>query len=260
MKINGICAIVTGGVSGIGKALVERLLSKGAKFVALIDINKHLGEETVKDFKEKFGSEKVRFIHCDVTSESQLEKAFEESFSVNSRLDVVVNSAGLLKGPKVIQVNLEALIRSSYLAKKYMSKQNGGSGGLLINVSSIAGFIASFDPIYAASKHGVKGFSLALTVFCQECDPAFTQDDIRVGVICPTALDTPLYDIDPSWKAKLSTLNLVPMSLVVDAFVLVIEDDSKHGCCVRITEAYGVDLLPMKTANEWITELKIFKS
>lgn len=256
MKVDGVCALVTGSARGIGKALVERLLSKGAKFVAVIDINRELGEETVKNFKQTYGPERVRFIHCDVTSESQLEKAFEESYSVNDRLDVVINNAGVINGPNVLRVNLEAVVRSSYLAKKYMSKQNGGSGGVLINMSSVAGFIAGWDPTYTASKHGVKGFSLALT----KSDPSFYKDDIRVGVICPGFVETNLIDNHPDKEAIKKTSWEIPMSQVVDAFVMMIEDGTKHGCCVRITKGKGIDLLPMKTFSEWASELQLFKT
>ncbi|KAJ8043815.1 15-hydroxyprostaglandin dehydrogenase [NAD(+)] [Holothuria leucospilota] len=256
MKVNGVCAIVTGAARGIGKEVVKRLLSKGAKFVAIIDIQKELGEETEKEFQESFGSHRVRFIHCDVTSEIELSEAFEIAYYVHGRLDVVVNNAGILTGPKVLQVNLEAVIRSSYLAKKYMSKLHGGSGGVLVNTSSVAGFIPFGYPVYAASKHGVIGFSLALT----ENDPSFLQSDIRVGVICPSHVETNIFDSSPAAKASLQFLQFVPISQVVDAFLLVIEDDTKHGCCVRISKAKGVDLLPMKTVEEWESELMLNKS
>lgn len=46
---------------------------------------------------------------------------------------------------------------------------------------------------------------------------------------------------------------------VSDACVMAIEDDSKHACCIRITDANGIDLLPMKSSKEWQNELNVFK-
>ncbi|XP_071850354.1 15-hydroxyprostaglandin dehydrogenase [NAD(+)]-like [Apostichopus japonicus] len=136
-----------------------------------------------------------------------------------------------------------------------MSKENGGHGGVVLNMGSVTSFAAIFDPLYVASKHGVKGYSLALA----ECDPSFSgADDIRIAVMCPTGVDTPFLKASP--ETLKTSLNLIPMSRVLDACIMAVEDETKHACCIRITHAYGIDLLPMKTPKEWETELKIWKS
>ncbi|PIK38117.1 putative 15-hydroxyprostaglandin dehydrogenase [Apostichopus japonicus] len=255
MKVEGINALITGGASGFGKALSGRLLMKGAQLVALIDIDNETGEQTLKELSDRFGGERVMFIKCDVTSETELKDAFERTKSVNNRLDLVVNNAGVTpSNPKVIDVNLTAVIRGSYLAKQFMSKENGGSGGVLINTASLAGLVPIVHPSYVASKYGVVGFSLALV----ETDPSFRADDIRVGIICPTFVDTPLL-INASDDSTIRKANKVPISQVVDAFLLVIEGDTKNGCCVRITSANGIDIHPLKSVDEYNKELQIIK-
>lgn len=54
MKIEGICALITGAADGIGKAVTERFLEKGAKFVAIVDYDKVKGEKTTQDLVEQF--------------------------------------------------------------------------------------------------------------------------------------------------------------------------------------------------------------
>ncbi|XP_071849436.1 15-hydroxyprostaglandin dehydrogenase [NAD(+)]-like [Apostichopus japonicus] len=249
MKLEGICALITGAADGIGKAVTKRFLERGAKFVAILDYNKAKGEETVQEFANQFGKDRVRFFLCDVAKDDELGDAFKEAFNVNHRLDVVINNAGVDdEHPNVLQINLGAVITGSYLAKQYMSKQNGGHGGVLINTGSIAGLLSYEKARYAATKFGVVGFSLSITVE----DRSFTTDDIRVGVICPSFLSTEL-----SREGKANRI-FIQMSQVVDAFVLLVEDETKHSCCVRITPAKGIDLHPAMKRDEFIQEFKLY--
>ncbi|KAJ8038883.1 15-hydroxyprostaglandin dehydrogenase [NAD(+)] [Holothuria leucospilota] len=77
MKISGKVALVTGGASGIGKAVSLKLLENGAKkFVAILDLDAESGQKAVSEFSEKFGADRVKYIKCDVTQENQLKGKF----------------------------------------------------------------------------------------------------------------------------------------------------------------------------------------
>ncbi|KAJ8043822.1 15-hydroxyprostaglandin dehydrogenase [NAD(+)] [Holothuria leucospilota] len=251
MKIEGICAIITGAADGIGRAVAEELLVKGAKFVAVLDINETKGEETTKDLTEKFGKERVKFILCNVAKNDEIESAFQKAFDVHKHLDVIINNAGVTeRHSDILQINLGSVITGSYLAKDYLSKGNGGKGGVLINTGSLSGLCLFKDARYTATKHGVVGFSLSLALQ----DSCFSKDDIRVGVICPGFVTTGITQNLPP------EVVFVSMDQVVEAYVLMIEDDTKHSCCIRVTPNLGIDLHPITCPQQFAKYIGVFRS
>ncbi|PIK40680.1 putative 15-hydroxyprostaglandin dehydrogenase [Apostichopus japonicus] len=179
MKIENKVALVTGGADGIGKAVSQRLLEKGAKFVAILDINEDLGKETVNTFSEKFGSSKVRFIHCNVADDKRLKECFQEAFDVFGTLDIVVNNAGVgtANHRRAIEINLIAVINGCFYAEELMTKQKREEKGVIVNTASMAGLktgAAYVNSNYYAAKHGVVGLtkSLPVSVFIPTYHPA----------------------------------------------------------------------------------------
>lgn len=192
MKVEGLVALITGGASGFGKGFASALLQKGAKGVSLVDVSD--GKAVTDEFSRRFGRDRVLYHRADVTSDSDMEDAFKKTVDHFKRLDVVCNNAGIADESdfqKVIDIDLTAVIRGTILAKKYMDKNNGGNGGVVINVSSMAGILfVPFQPVYAAAKHGVIGYSKSLA--SPGGDPAFAPDNIRVNMVCPSFSDTPI--------------------------------------------------------------------
>ncbi|XP_040554867.1 15-hydroxyprostaglandin dehydrogenase [NAD(+)] isoform X1 [Gallus gallus] len=141
MHVNGKVALVTGGAQGIGRAFVQALLGKGAK-VALLDRNPEAGQQSKAALDEQFEAQRTVFIQCDVTDTEQLKGAFKKVIEHFGRLDIVVNNAGVNNEKdweSTIQINLTSVIRGTYLGLEYMRKGNGGDGGVIINISSLAG-------------------------------------------------------------------------------------------------------------------------
>ncbi|XP_075277855.1 15-hydroxyprostaglandin dehydrogenase [NAD(+)] isoform X2 [Opisthocomus hoazin] len=165
MHVNGKVALVTGGAQGIGRAFVQALLGKGAK-VALLDRNSEAGQESKAALDEQFEAQRTVFVQCDVTDPEQLAGAFKKVIEHFGRLDIVVNNAGVNNEKdweSTIQINLTSVIRGTYLGLEYMRKGNGGDGGVIINISSLAGLMpAAFQPVYCATKHGVIGFTRSI--------------------------------------------------------------------------------------------------
>ncbi|PIK40679.1 15-hydroxyprostaglandin dehydrogenase [Apostichopus japonicus] len=213
MKIENKVALVTGGADGIGKAVSQRLLEKGAKFVAILDINEDLGKETVNKFSEKFGSSKVRFIHCNVADDKKLKECFQEAFDVFGTLDIVVNNAGVATANhrRAIEINLIAVINGCFYAEELMTKQKREEKGVIVNTASMADDFSK---------------------------------DLRVAAICPGLVLTSTFvqsqDMmdDASLKALLDPImeREVNMSVVVDGFILAIEDESLHGAIITTTK------------------------
>ncbi|XP_067838608.1 15-hydroxyprostaglandin dehydrogenase [NAD(+)] isoform X2 [Heptranchias perlo] len=140
MDLNGKVALVTGAAQGIGRCFAEALLKHGAK-VALVDLNGSTGEACKEALDGEFGAACSLFITCDVGSEEQLKRAFKKTTDHFGRLDVVCNNAGVNNEndwEKTINVNLTSVIRGTYIALEYMSKETGGKGGVIVNVASLA--------------------------------------------------------------------------------------------------------------------------
>ncbi|XP_032917177.1 15-hydroxyprostaglandin dehydrogenase [NAD(+)] isoform X3 [Catharus ustulatus] len=157
MHVNGKVALVTGGAQGIGRAFVQALLGKGAK-VALLDRNSEAGQESKAALDEQFEAQRTLFIQCDVTEQEQLRGAFKKVIEHFGRLDIVVNNAGVNNEKdweSTIQINLTSVIRGTYLGLEYMRKGNGGDGGVIINISSLAArdSFQKVEPVHITREH-----------------------------------------------------------------------------------------------------------
>ncbi|PIK57337.1 putative 15-hydroxyprostaglandin dehydrogenase [Apostichopus japonicus] len=191
MKVEGTVALVTGAAQGIGRSLTERLLELGAKWVSIIDIDKKLGGTLAEELAEKYGKGRVGFMWCDIAYGDKLADVFEETYKKHNRLDIVVNNAAIqdeTQWEATVQVNYLAVVRGIRLAKKYMSTENGGKGGVVINTASCNGFRKAWVPVYASTKAAIISLSRCLP----EGDSAFIKGGMRVGAICPGYVETVL--------------------------------------------------------------------
>ena len=173
-------AVITGAGSGMAKASTKIFVREGAKVVAA-DIS---GAE--KDTAAEVG-EGVFPVHCDVTNEADVEAAIQAALDEFGRVDAVLNVAGI-GGPqpiheltmddfdKTMNVNLRGVL----LGMKYGIRAMLGSGGAIINWSSVGGLNASTfgTATYSASKAGVIAVTKAAAV-------EYGAKSIRVTAICP---------------------------------------------------------------------------
>lgn len=185
--------MITGGAVGMGYKYAEILLQNGARNVAIIDLPTSDGESAVSTLENQFGQNRAVFVACDVTKAEELRKTFAKVIDAFGTLDILVNNAGIWnekqhEWERMIDINVTALIRSSYLALDYMGKHENGKGGLIVNVSSIIGLTYyPPTPVYTASKHAVIGFSQSLAGL-------YEKTGVRVLVMCPGATITALYN------------------------------------------------------------------
>ncbi|MCD7468176.1 hypothetical protein HAX54_006126 [Datura stramonium] len=250
----GLSALVTGGASGIGRALSLALVQKGV-FVTIIDFAEEKGKEAaalVEKECAKFHSglefPVVMFIKCDVTDAGELKAAFEKHFVTYGGLDICINSAGIgdivpihkdrTDGSKswrhTVNVNLIGVIDSTRLAIQAM--QTARKPGVIINLGSASGLYPMYaDPIYSASKGGVVMFTRSLA--------PFKRQGIRINVLCPEFVQTNFAE-----KANFSHIDrlggYLPMELVVEGAFELIRDESKAGSCLWITNRRGMEYWP----------------
>lgn len=188
MQIKDKRVIVTGAASGLGLAFSRELLRNGASMIIMIDIRQSHGEQAVQTLNSEFGRKRAVFLHCDVTNNSEFDSTFKEAINILGGLDVLVNNAGLINETdfsKTIDVNVTAVIRGTLLGIQQMRKDCGGKGGVVVNISSVAGLRAvSQLPVYSATKHAVVSFSRS---FAQPYH--YERTNVKVIVLCPGLTD-----------------------------------------------------------------------
>ncbi|OGN97352.1 MAG: hypothetical protein A2Z77_02765 [Chloroflexi bacterium RBG_13_51_36] len=191
MKLKDKVAIVTGGGTGIGKAISLALTDEGAT-VVLVARNLSRLEEAAKDIKSKGG--KAKAIQADISDHEQVKRIIAQTVKDLGRIDILVNNAarGTFNNADVVDMdpkewhdclaaNLTGMMYCSREALKYMIPRKSGS---VINISSVAGIsgVPKESP-YAASKWGVIGLTETLAI-------EVGRFGIRVNCISPGATRT----------------------------------------------------------------------
>ncbi|WP_274628163.1 SDR family NAD(P)-dependent oxidoreductase [Arvimicrobium flavum] len=179
--------LVTGGGKGIGKAAALRFLNGGAK-VACLDMD----EAALAQMEQAHG---VVALHADVTDTASVQEAVAVAVARMGGLDGVVNSAGVDLESRLedmtdeawdwlMAVNLNGPMKVCRAAAPFLKAAGGGT---IVNVSSGAGLSPlKFRSAYSASKAGLQMFSKSLAMEVAEAG-------IRVNVVCPGAVETPLF-------------------------------------------------------------------
>lgn len=175
--------LITGSAGGIGKGLTREFAAAGYRVIAAW----HRRPATTQ-------AECVRSLRLDVTDSRSVQAGFASVATVEGRLDVLVNGAGVIAdGPlwqlssrdwdRVLQVNLGGAFRCSRAAVAPMAAAGGGH---IINISSLSGCVgARGQAHYAAAKAGVLGLTQSLAA---ELGP----QNIRVNAVLPGVLETPM--------------------------------------------------------------------
>ncbi len=185
-------ALITGGNSGIGRAIAIRLAIEGAAIgVVGRDLQKAL---QVRQEIESLGGEALE-IKCDVAEESDCQSAVEQIINQFNRLDVLCTSAGIHgAGHTVVDTPVELWdqvintdLKGAYLISKFsipeMRKVGGGS---IVHISSIGGMRGSTEGMaFQSAKGGVNNLTRHMAV-------AHATENIRVNCICPGVITTPL--------------------------------------------------------------------
>lgn len=184
-------AIVTGGASGIGRAIAERLAGEG---LTVVIADRRLSDAQATS--DAIGG-KALAVTCDVTSQDSIATAIQDIVAKTGRIDVLVNSAGQFdmlpfldvtpeSYERVFSVNVAGLLFMTQAVARQMIEQ--GDGGKIINLASQAGRRGEpLVSVYCASKAAV----ISLT---QSAGLALIKHRINVNGIAPGVIDTPMYD------------------------------------------------------------------
>jgi NAD(P)-dependent dehydrogenase (short-subunit alcohol dehydrogenase family) len=222
MRLENQVAVVTGAASGIGKAAAQLFAKEGAR-VAVVDLDRHGGEETVRTITAEGGQ--AIFVQVDVTKSQMIEDAVSRIVSEFGKIDVLYNCAGVeifvlfpkadgtVVGTREIEWDtlLDINLKGTFLFCKYviphMMKRKRG---VVLNMGSDMGIVGGLaSAAYCASKGGV-------VLMTKQMALDYAPFNIRVNCICQTNAETPLNDKgmavtgDPEGTRKL-LFKLIPL-------------------------------------------------
>jgi NAD(P)-dependent dehydrogenase (short-subunit alcohol dehydrogenase family) len=208
-------AIVTGGASGIGRALGESLANRGAK-VVLADRQSDLAEDVAAQIRSGGGNATAE--ELDVTDFAATSRIVQKTFEADGRLDYLFNIAGIgIVGEvryyelddwyRQVDVNLRGVIHGVQAAYPIMLRQGFGH---IVNMASGAGLWPSpFVVGYCATKHAVVGLSTSLRIEAAAAE-------VRVSVLCPGAVRTPALTCEAKYSKVLPPIPLDVLRKLVE--------------------------------------------
>jgi NAD(P)-dependent dehydrogenase (short-subunit alcohol dehydrogenase family) len=221
----GRTAVVTGGGSGIGKAVCEALGERGARIV-VTDLDGASADRVAKGIAARGGRAEGRPL--DVRDRAAVEALVDEVATAHGRLDYMFNNAGIVVSgeerdvsaddwKQVLDVDLHGVVHGSRAAYARMVRQGSGH---IVNTASLAGLTpASMMISYSTAKYGVVGLSHALRAEGRKLG-------VKVSVVCPGFIDTPIITDSPLRMgiARERLLAMAPKPMPPDRCARVILD------------------------------------
>ena len=186
MKLRDKVCVVTGGASGIGRALAERFAREGARAVVVADLDAARANEAAR-------SVGGLGVACDVAREQDVRRLVDATIKAHGRVDLFCSNAGIIERAaleasieawrRTLDVNFMAHVHAARAVVPHMLEQGGG---YLLQTASAAGLLMQVDSAtYTVSKHAAVAFAEWLSV-------QYHDRGIRVSCLCPQGVRTPM--------------------------------------------------------------------
>jgi meso-butanediol dehydrogenase/(S,S)-butanediol dehydrogenase/diacetyl reductase len=191
MRLPDTVALVTGGGSGIGRAICERFAHEGAKIVAA-DRYLERAEETAARIRSA-GGEAIG-VRVDVADKAAVDAMVEQAVAAYGRVDALVNNAGISVGDDILTIdeptwdlNLSVVLKSVFLCSKaVLPGMLERRRGVILNIASVNGLWAVGEEPYSAAKAGMINLTQNMAV-------KYGDRGVRVNCIAPGTIRTPIW-------------------------------------------------------------------
>lgn len=242
-------AIVTGGGSGIGKAVCFLLAEEGAH-VAVVDLYGERAQGVAKEIRERGG--KAMELAADVSSFADVERVVKDVLKEWGGIDVLINNAGIILQAAAVDMTeqqwnkiLNNNLTSCFLCSKAVAKQmiQQGRGGRIINISSIHAELSEPSAsAYTAAKGGMEAFSRTLAT---ELAPhKITVNCVRPGATY-TELTVPMYSesVKKALYTRIPLREIAEAAWIADGIVFLASDRARYitGQILTIDGGYVMD-------------------
>jgi 3alpha(or 20beta)-hydroxysteroid dehydrogenase len=235
-KLDGKVALISGGARGQGAAEAETFAREGAR-VVFGDIRDVEGRKVEADICASGGE--AAYVHLDVTSEADWQRAVETATGRHGKLDILINNAAIViprvpieertaeEWDRVMAVNAKGVFLGTKHAIPAMRRAGGGS---IVNISSVAGIGQSLhqEPAYAASKGAIR-------IFTKVTAAQHARDRVRCNSVHPGPVDTEMFhSAFRDREAMERRLQRVPLGRmgtvaeIVAAVLYLASDDSSY--------------------------------
>ena len=244
MDVKDKIIVVTGAASGIGRALVVRFKAEGAKQIVAVDLNLVGAQET------------AAMVGClamsaDVSVEADIQRVIEDTESQVGPIDLFCSNAGVGMGENLNspnnqwQISWDINVMSHvYAARHLVPRMVARGGGYFLNTSSAAGLLNQIgSAAYGVTKHAAVGFGEWLAIHHQH-------EGIKVSMLCPQAVRTPMTDNDNEATAAAASNGMIEPEELAEAVIEGLKAES----FVILPHPIVLEYMRNKTTNydRWI--------
>ncbi|MDH3994619.1 MAG: SDR family oxidoreductase [Gammaproteobacteria bacterium] len=244
MELNNKVAVITGGGSGIGKALAARFMAEGARQVVVVDINADNAAAVARELG-------CVAMTADVSVEADIARLIADTESKIGPIDLFCSNAGVGLGESLASPNAEwqlswdvNVMPHVYAARHLVPRMVERGGGYLLNTASAAGLLSQIGgAAYAVSKHAAVGFAEWLAIH-------HAHEGIKVSLLCPQAVRTPMTAGDNEGVAAASVDGMMEPEDLADIVIAGLRNE----CFLILTHEEVLEYMRRKTSDydRWI--------
>ncbi|MGC2661995.1 MAG: 3-hydroxybutyrate dehydrogenase, partial [Bryobacteraceae bacterium] len=259
-RLEGKVAIVTGGASGIGRAIALGFATEGAR-VAIADVNEAEGQSAAAEMSHLTGASATA-VHMDVTNEESVDVGMDRVVQEFGSIDILVSNAGIQwispieqlqfnDWKRILAVHLDGAFLTTRACVRHMYAC--GRGGSIIYMGSVHSKVASLlKAPYITAKHGILGL-------CRAVAMEGARYNVRANVICPGFVRTPLVERQIPEQAQLLNISeddVVKMMLkhTVDARFTTVGEIAEAAIYLAGQESLAMTGQSLTLSHGWTME------